>query len=147
MKVKEILEHKGSHVWTVPSKATIREALGILVNQRIGALVALDDKGEIEGMLSERDIIRECYHQSKHADTTYVHDVMTSKIIVGHLDDNIDYIMGIMTHNRIRHIPIVHGKKLEGMISIGDVVKAQLSEKEYENRYLKDYMFGSQAGS
>jgi len=65
---------------------------------------------------------------------------MTTKLIVGALDDDIQYVMGIMTHNRVRHLPIVVGTRLIGLISIGDVVKAQLEETEFENRYLREYI-------
>jgi CBS domain-containing protein len=146
MKVKDILEKKGSHVWTVGENATIHDALGLLLDHRIGALVVLDEKNQIAGIISERDIIRECFKHSRQTETTHVSEVMTRKLIVGTLEDPMDYIMGIMTNNRIRHIPIIQEGKLQGMISIGDVVKAQLQDTEYENRYLKDYMFGTGPG-
>ncbi len=147
MKAKEILEKKGTHVWTTQETATIKEVLGILVSHNIGAVVVIDEKEEIAGIVSERDIIRECYRNSKEVEKTCVSDVMTRKLIVGSPDDELDYLMGVMTKNRIRHVPIVTHGKLQGMISIGDVVKAQLHDTQYENRYLKDYMFGRASGA
>ena len=144
MKVRDILESKGTHVWTIQETATILDVLGLLTQHRIGALVVLDKKDQVVGIITERDIIHQCQKDSKHVETTSVKDVMSRKLIIGHMDDAIDYIMGVMTNNRIRHIPIMTGSKLEGMISIGDVVKAELQDQEYENKYLKDYMFGSQ---
>ncbi len=143
MKVKDILNQKGTRVLTIQSDQTVRDALGILVQERIGALVVLGKKGEIAGIVSERDIIRECHSRGRDWESRKISDIMTSKLLVGRLDDEIDYVMGIMTKNRVRHLPIVSDQKLAGLISIGDVVKAQLDDKEYENRYLKDYMFGT----
>lgn len=141
MKVKDILEKKGRQVWTVRADATVHDALGILVQHRVGALLVTDEKGNIAGIVSERDMIRECYQSVKNIETTRVSQVMTKSLIVGTPEDEIDYIMGIMTNNRIRHIPIITKGELQGIISIGDVVKVQLRDSQYENRYLKDYLF------
>ncbi len=143
MKVKDLLEKKGNQVWTIRETQTIYEVLGVLVEKKIGALVTVDEKDETVGIVSERDIIRECFRNSKNIHTTQVKEIMTRRLIVGSPGDDLDYIMGIMTKNRIRHVPILSEGKRQGIISIGDVVKAQLHYKEYENRYLKDYMFGS----
>lgn len=145
MKVKDILARKGTHVWTIQGDATVHEALGMFVTYHIGALVVLNLKEEIAGIISERDIIRECHRDSKDIENTPVHQVMTKKLIVGNMEDHLDYIMGIMTNNRIRHVPIIEDGHLKGVISIGDVVKSQLQDTEYENRYLKDYIFGRAA--
>ena len=143
MKVKDILAKKGNQVWTVPENATIHDALAILVAQNIGALVVLNEKKQIAGIISERDIIHECYKNSKQIETIPVQQVMIRNLLVGTPDDNIDYIMGIMTNNRVRHVPILSEGQLQGIISIGDVVKAQLQDFQYENHYLKNYMFGT----
>ena len=142
MKVKEILQEKGSTVWTTQENATVKDVLGKLVEHRIGALVVTTGRGEVVGIISERDIIRECHRNSQQIETTSVGNVMTRQLIVGAPEDDLDYIMGIMTQNRIRHIPILSEGKLSGIISIGDVVKAQLHDTQYENHYLKDYLFG-----
>ena len=123
---------------------TVRDALSVLVNQKIGALLVFDEKEKIVGILSERDIMRECFTSPKSFDLIPISNVMTKKVIVGKPDDKVEYIMGIMTQNRVRHIPIVADGKLEGLISIGDAVKAQLQHSEYENQYLKEYMFGGE---
>ncbi|MBI4358597.1 MAG: CBS domain-containing protein [Candidatus Omnitrophica bacterium] len=142
MEVRDILQKKGSKVWSIKATQTLHEALQILVDQNIGALLVFDQKNNIAGILSERDIVHECHQSAKNLDTTPVSKVMTTNIIIGAPEDKVEYIMGIMTNNRIRHVPIVSGGKLQGIISIGDVVKAQLQNSEYEIRYLKDYMFG-----
>ena len=145
MQVKDILKSKGSKVWSLKANQTIRDALSILVNQKIGALLVFDEKGKIVGILSERDILRESFNNPKSFEGVPVSMIMTKKVLVGKLDDKVEYIMGIMTQNRVRHIPIVSNEKLEGLVSIGDVVKAQLQHWEYENQYLKEYMFGGES--
>ncbi len=142
MEVKEILKVKGPRVWSVKSSQTVYEALDILVKQKIGALLVYDEQGLVAGIVSERDIMRECYHNKEKFLETSVGKIMTTRLIIGAPSDSVDYIMGIMTQNRVRHIPIITQGRLEGIVSIGDVVKAQLKDSEYDKRYLKEYMFG-----
>ena len=143
MKVKDILVTKGSKVWSVKSGQTIKEAVQVLVTQKIGALLVFDQKDQIVGIITERDIMRACHEYGKELDGTTVIKVMTSRVIIGTLEDDLDYIMNIMTQNRCRHIPIVENEQLQGIISIGDVVKAQLHDSQVQIKYLKDYMHGS----
>ena len=143
MKLKDILKNKGSKVWMVKTDQTIHDALQILVNQKIGALLVFDGKNGIVGIISERDIIRGIFKDSKGIETTPVSKLMTRKVIIGSPEDEVSYIMGVMTQNRVRHIPVVQDGELQGIISIGDVVKSQLEDSEYQIRYLKEYMYGS----
>ena len=140
MKVRDILQAKGVEVVTIQPEATIHDAMTLLVKRRIGSLMVIAEAQKIVGIITERDILRECAARSERVQETPVQEVMSTNLIIGVPDDEIGYVMGIMTQNRIRHLPIITGEKLEGVISIGDVVKAQLEEKEFENRYLKDYI-------
>jgi CBS domain-containing protein len=140
MKIRDILRGKGAEVVTIHPEATVHQAMQVLVHHRIGSLVVIGERGKIAGIITERDILRECAAYSERVKETTVREVMTTNLIIGVPDDEVGYVMGIMTHNRIRHLPIIAGERLEGMISIGDVVKAQLEETEFENRYLKDYI-------
>jgi len=99
--------------------------------------------GEAVGIITERDILRVCSQGAQWLASRRVAEVMTEDLIVGEPDDSIDYVMGIMTNNRIRHLPIVGQGGLNGMVSIGDVVKVHLQETEYENRHLKQYIRGT----
>ncbi len=144
MKLKDILKVKGSKVWMIKSSQSIHEALQILVTQKIGALLVLDEKKEsIIGILSERDIVRGCYARLKKMDKAPVSDFMTRKIVTASPEDDIRDIMAVMTQKRVRHIPVLEDNKLYGIVSIGDVVKALLEDSEHEIRHLKEYMFGS----
>jgi CBS domain-containing protein len=140
MKVKDILHHKGTDVQITHPEATIQDVMEVLLAHRIGSLVVCADRGEIVGIITERDVLRECALRGSQVHATRVREVMTTRLIVGSLDDEVGYVMGIMTHNRIRHLPIIAAQRLAGLISIGDVVKAQLEETEFENRYLRDYI-------
>lgn len=140
MTVRDLLQAKGSAVTTIHADATLYDALATLVRHRIGSLVVMDDAGKVAGIITERDLLRECVVRSEELKNLHVGEVMTTHLIIGVPDDAVGYVMGIMTQNRIRHLPIMDGQHLEGLISIGDVVKAQLEETEYENRYLKEYI-------
>lgn len=142
MKLKDILKSKGAKVWTIREDQTIQEALHVLVNQNIGALLVLGKKGGIVGIISERDLVRGLASNPKGLNETPVQDLMVTNIIAGTPEDEVSYIMGIMTENRIRHVPVVAEGKLEGIVSIGDVVKTCLESQAYEIHYLKEYIYG-----
>lgn len=144
MKIKDILAVKGNKVTTIKASQSVREALRLLVAEGIGSLVVLSAKtGSVAGILSERDIVRGL-DAAKKAEwmNIPVSDLMTRKIIVCTPKDEIEDIMSVMTERRIRHIPVMEDGRLEGIISIGDVVKALLKHSEHEIRYLKEYMYG-----
>ncbi len=143
MLLKEILAAKGSKVWNIASGETVGLAVRTLVENKIGALLVMEPDGSISGIISERDIMRLCNHHPKDWHELIVRDVMTRRVIVCTPDDDSDYVMGVMTQNRIRHIPVIKDGRLEGVVSIGDVVKAQLKDSRYENQYLKEYLSGS----
>jgi CBS domain-containing protein len=140
MKVCDILHTKGTAVMTTTPDATLHDALRTLVNARVGALVVVNLEGKVVGIITERDLLRVCADHSGEINSSRVADWMTTNLIIGVPKDEIGYIMGIMTNNCIRHLPIMDNGRLEGIISIGDAVKAQLEETEFENRYLKDYI-------
>ena len=152
MKTKDILRVKGNDVITIGPDETVQEAIRKLNEYGIGALVVTGEREEISGIITERDILRECDKRCvflseppQREQTNWpslVRDVMKRDLIVGVPDDGLDYVMGIMTKNRIRHLPIMDGKKLAGIISIGDVINAHLKETEFENRMLNEYIHG-----
>lgn len=140
MKVREILAIKGEHVHTIEPERTMFDAVALLVEHGIGALLVRDTAGTVAGIISERDVLRVCRDRSGALGTIRVADVMTRDLIVCVPDDDVDYAMGIVTKNRVRHLPVMDGGRVAGMISIGDLVKARLDAAEYENRYLREYI-------
>ena len=144
-----ILAHKGYKVYSIHPEELVSDVLRILNERRIGALMVLDANQNIEGIVSERDVLYKLYTSRDQALDERVKDIITPKeeLIIGHEDDTLQYVMGIMTNNRIRHLPILNEEgKLEGLISIGDVIKAHLEEVEHENKFLVDYIQGKYPG-
>ena len=142
MKIRDVLQRKGTGVVTVEPDRTVLEAMQTLVEHNIGAVVVTRG-GKPVGILSERDVLRLGAADLPSLATTLVADAMTKDVVVGVADDPVEYAAGIMTANRVRHLPILEGERLAGVVSIGDVVNAMKREKEVENRYLRDYIQGS----
>jgi len=142
MKVKDIIDGKGSHVVTVSHDTTIYKAIEKLAANKVGSLLVLNDEKMIVGIVGAIDILKAAHRACERIKTAPIKEIMTSKIIVCSPEDDIEDIKNIMTFSRIRHIPVINGKALAGIISIGDVVKAQLTEKHVENRYLREYISG-----
>jgi CBS domain-containing protein len=146
MTLYEILKAKGSEVFTIRSDATLEEAVRELVRRNVGCLVVCDrdlEEGErLAGMLSERDILRFCASGKGPLSAFTVSSAMTTTIIPGAPQDSVETIMGVMTTHRIRHLPVLAGARLIGLVSIGDVVKSQHDRLAMENQFMKNYMTG-----
>lgn len=140
MRILDILEQKGRHVITIRSDHTIHEAMRAMVDHQIGSLVVEDQV--IDGIITERDILRFATARPRELDTTRVADVMTRDVVVAVPEDSLDYVMGVMTRNRIRHLPIVEEGRLAGLVSMGDVVDALREDAQAENRYMHEYIAG-----
>lgn len=143
MKVKDLLKENPREIITTDKSTTIIKAMNLLISNRIGCLLVMDENDKLIGIISDKDIFAAVYENQDTFTTLKVSDLMSSDLIVGIEDDDINYIAGIMTKNRIRHIPIMEKDKLLGLISIGDIVKAQMEDMEIENRYLKLYIDGT----
>ena len=131
MNVARILATKGSGVITIHPEQSIREAIALLAKHNIGALIAADDQGLPEGILSERDIIRGIA-RDEHVFERTVAELMTRNVVTGVPQDDLRVVAATMTERRFRHLPIIDKDKLIGIISIGDVVKAQRDQYEGE---------------
>ena len=131
MKISTILATKGMNVITARPEQSLRDAIAILVRHNIGALVVVDQAGQLIGILSERDIIHEA-DRSEQIFSRTVGEVMTRDVITALPSDDVKSVEQTMTNRRIRHLPIIDRGKLAGIVSIGDVVKAQLDEYECE---------------
>jgi len=146
MLAKDILNSKQRDPITVKASASITTAMDLLITNSIGCLLVLAEREELAGIISDKDIFRHVHKNPKNFQTATVGELMSTDLIVGVADDEVGYLAGIMTNNRIRHIPIVDGRKLAGLISIGDVVKIQLEDIRIENRYLREYIQDSYPG-
>jgi CBS domain-containing protein len=141
MKARNILAGKSNAIiCSIAPERTISDAIALLCENRIGALMVEDGSGQPLGIITERDILWAASKDIKGFGGRLVSDVMTRELICGLLDDDAHYVMQVMTQNKIRHLPIVENDKVVGMISIGDVIKSQLESIRVENHMLKDYL-------
>ena len=140
MAVAHILKQKGSAVISVELSQTLQEIAEILGKNRIGAVLVLGKSGAIEGIVSERDVVRAIASDGTKALTRPAREVMTKAVLTCTPRDTEAELMGLMTVNRIRHLPVVEGGKLAGMISIGDVVKFRIESIEREAEEMKSYI-------
>ncbi len=142
MYVSQLLKQKGGEVFRISPEATARQALEEMVRDRVGSLLVMEG-GKVVGIITERDIIRQGLTGGKLLIDQQVKDVMSGDVMIATPEDNLQYVMGVMTRNRIRHMPVFDKDQLVGVVSIGDLVFAQLEQSEQENRYLKDYISGT----
>ena len=140
MFVKEILHNKGHEVFTIETCVTLAEVVDELVDRRCGSLVVVDNDGAMVGIITERDILQACAESHRPLTEARLDDVMKQKLVTAKLTDKVGDLMGVMTEQRIRHLPVVEDGDLVGLVSIGDVVKAQHAELRAENQFLKDYI-------
>jgi CBS domain-containing protein len=147
MKVKDILKVKGSKVYTINENSTLMAATAKMFSNKIGSLIVVNDKEEIVGIVAPNDILKAVHEGCvENCSLQRVNQVMTKNLLCASEEDTIDYIQAVMTENRIRHIPILDKTELKGLVSIGDVVNAQIKIHEVENHYLKDYIDGKYPG-
>jgi CBS domain-containing protein len=143
--VQHLLGRKGSQVWSVSPEQSVYEATAELAQRNVGALVVLEDE-RLVGIFSERDCVRRVVLARRSLTDTRVRDVMTTSVKIARLHDSVDRCMRAMTDLRIRHLPIVDDDRVVGVISVGDLVKAQLSEQESLIHDLESYIAGAGAG-
>lgn len=139
--IKDVLQEKGSTVWSVTSSAMVYEALKIFADKDIGALLVIDD-GKLEGIFTERDYARKVILKAKSSKDTTVGELMEREIFYVTPADTIEHCMAIMTDKHVRHIPVMDGGRVVGLISIGDVVKQTISDQEFTIEQLKKYISG-----
>ena len=143
--VGAVLNHKGSKVWTVPADATVFEAIQLMADKNIGALL-VTDRGRLEGVFSERDYTRKVALQGRSSKDTLVRQVLTDQLIVARPEDTIEACMRMMTENRIRHLPVLDGERVVGVVSIGDLVNWVISAQTVAIDQLESYITGSYPG-
>ena len=137
--VQQLLESKRQNLVSVTPSSTVLDALKVMAEKEIGAVIVIED-GHLVGIFSERDYARKVVLQGKASKDTPVREIMTEKVVCVSPDQTIEDCMGLMTDKRIRHLPVLNHKKVIGVISIGDVVKEMLSEKEFVIKQLESYI-------
>jgi len=139
--VKQILDEKGYKVWTISPEAKVIDALKMMADRGVGALIVYD-KDDVVGIMSERDYARKIVLMGRHSQDTAVREIMSSHIYGVQLDSTAEECMALMTDKHIRHLPVCKDEKLAGIISIGDVVKAIMTQQKVTIENLENYIMG-----
>ena len=143
MLVKDVLICKQKELVTALPTTSIRQAMQLLIDNKISSLPVVDENQKLVGIISDKDIFKKIYGTEGDYRIFTVGQLMTTNLIVGLAEDELPYLAGLMTNNRIRHIPIVERDRIIGIISVGDIVKTQMEHIKIENRYLKQYLNGA----
>ncbi len=139
MTLQDILRVKGSAVHAIEPDATLEDVVQRLVRHNCGSLVVCE-RGKLVGIITERDILKTCAAHRGSLDRLHVRDVMSTELVTATPENSVEDTMGLMTNYRMRHLPVLSEDKLVGLVSIGDVVKAQHDSLSLENHYLKAYI-------
>jgi CBS domain-containing protein len=140
-KVKDILKVKGYDVWSVTPNASVYDAVKLMADKGIGALLVIEG-GKLTGIISERDYARKVILQGRASKTTEVQEIMTSRVAYTQPEQNVEECMAIMTEKRIRHLPVIDEGRLIGIVSIGDLVKSIIDEQKFIIQQLERYITG-----
>lgn len=139
--IRQLLESKGNDVWSVGTDTSVFEAIELMSDKGVGALVVLEDD-KLVGIISERDYARKVVLKERASKQTRVGEIMTKEIIYARPDRTVQEGLALMTEKRIRHLPVLDGDKLVGMISIGDLVKSIIDEQQHMIEQLEHYISG-----
>lgn len=140
MSVRDMLANKGHAVYAVSDKAILREAIALLNEKNIGVVLVTNSAGNLAGILSERDVIRKSLAQETGFRDELVTKYMTKDVFTVSSEASTDDVMGIMTNSKIRHVPVLDGDDIRGLISIGDVVKKKIADAENEAKMMRQYI-------
>jgi CBS domain-containing protein len=145
--VSVILKEKGQGVWSVSPKSTVFEAIKLMSEKEIGALMVLDEQGGVVGIITERDYARKVFIKGKRSESTLVEEIMTpiDKMYTVKPELTVEDAMVLITAKRVRHLPVFENNQLTGIISIGDLVKAKIAEQEMLIEQLSNYIAGRYA--
>lgn len=139
--VRAILQRKGSEVWSVLPTATVYDAIAMMADKRVGALIVVSE-GKLVGIVSERDYARKVILKGKSSKETLVQEIMTTPVVAIGPACTVDECMRVMTTHRIRHLPVLDGQELVGVVSIGDMVKAIIAAQAQTIDQLSNYITG-----
>ena len=137
--VKHILDSKGTDIWSTAPNDSVLNAIKLMAEKKIGALLVMRDE-ELNGIVSERDYARKVILRGKSSKETPVEDIMTAEVVITNPAETVEKCMALMTEKRIRHLPVVEGGKVVGVLSIGDLVKAIIADQQFQIEQLESYI-------
>lgn len=140
--IRDLLRRKGNQVYAIRPDATVYDALVQMAEHNVGALLVLNEESQLIGILSERDYARKVALHGRSSRTTLVREIMTEAVYRVRPEQTVEDCMALMTEKRVRHMPVMEGDQLAGVISIGDVVKAIITEQEFVIEQLQSYIRG-----
>ena len=137
--VKQLLQAKGHDIWSVGPEDSVYDAIELMANKAVGALVVMEGDSLV-GVLSERDYARKVVLQGRSSKGTKIKEIMTSRVVYARPEQTVEECMALMTDKRIRHLPVMDGDELLGVISIGDLVKSIIEEQQHVIEQLEQYI-------
>lgn len=140
-RVKEIIKDKGNEIFSIQPDATVYDAIHLLAEKEVGALLVMDGS-KLVGIISERDYARQIILKGRSSEQTRVSEIMTAKVIHADPSQNTADCMALMTENRVRHLPVMEGSTVIGVISIGDLVRSIIAEQQSTIVDLEKYISG-----
>jgi CBS domain-containing protein len=139
--VNNLLKKKGSQIWAIGPDASIYEAVSMMAEKGIGALLVMEGE-QLNGIISERDYARKVILAGKSSRQTPVKEIMTTAVLCAKLEQSVEQCLALMTDKRIRHLPVADGGKVVGLVSIGDLVKEIIAEQQFIIEQLEHYIAG-----
>ena len=137
---RQLLETKGSDVWSIHPDAAVYDAIKVMADRGVGALMVLDG-GAVVGVISERDYARKVILRGRSSKDTAVKEIMTARVVYARPDQTVEECMALMTEKRIRHLPVMDDSGLCGIITTGDILAYQVREQEYTIQHLNNYVY------
>lgn len=139
--IRQLLDSKGHEVWSIEPGDSVFQAIERMAEKKIGALAVMRDE-RLVGIISERDYARKVILKGRSSHKTRVEDIMTTKVYCARPEQSVEECMALMTDKRVRHLPVVDGDRVDGMISIGDLVKSIIAEQQFVIEQLENYIHG-----
>jgi len=139
--VQQLLDQKGHTVWSVGPDDSVFDAIKLMADSELGSVLVVED-GRLVGIFTERHYARNVFLKGRASPTTPVGEVMARRVVCARPEQTVEECMAVMTEKRVRHLPVLHRKKLVGLISIGDLVKSKIADQEFTIEQLVDYIHG-----
>jgi CBS domain-containing protein len=137
--IKQLLDSKGHYIWFIGPEAPVFEAIKLMAEKEVGALLVMES-GRLIGIITERDYARNVILRGRSSKDTLVKDIMTRSVLCAQLEQSIEEGMALMTERRVRYLPVITGERVEGLVSLGDMVKAIIAEQKFVIEQLEHYI-------